>query len=63
MLTISKLVFFFAAISEGALYLWDSSSPEMMVSDTWSIQEVRLAIVVLSLIALTFLHLWKEEKA
>jgi hypothetical protein len=60
MLNLFKFLFFFAAVAEGALYLWDTLSPEMMFTDTWSIQEVRLAIILLSSIALIALHLWKE---
>jgi hypothetical protein len=61
MLTLFKFLFFFVIATEGSLYLWNTPSPEMMFTDTWSIQEVRLVIIVLSTIALAALHLWKEE--
>jgi hypothetical protein len=63
MLRLLKFLFFFVASAEGGLYLWDSFGPELMATDTWSIQEIRLVVVVLSSLAFVGLHLWKEEEA
>ena len=61
MLTLFKFLFFFVITTEGALYLWDTPSPEMMFTDTWSIQEIRLAVILLSTIAFAALHFYREE--
>jgi uncharacterized membrane protein len=63
MLRLLKFLFFFVAFAEGGLYFWDSFGPEMMFTDTWSIQEVRLVIVVLASIAFVSSFFFNEKEA
>lgn len=50
MLRISKWCFLSVAVMESAMILWDCGGPEVMVSELYSLEDMRFGLVLSSLV-------------
>ena len=63
MIRLFQYLFFGIAAFESGLILWDCGGPEVMISETWSLEDFRAVLVVSSLCIVATLALLDMEES